>query len=261
MGIQEDLPNYLPISIGAGEITLLELSSAYAVFADGGVVRPPYAIEAVVDSHGNVIYQHVARAQRLMSRAVAFLMTGALQGVLQYGTGASAAKMGLDFAAAGKTGTTEDYHDAYFVGYTRQLVCGVWVGFDQPQDIGLTGAQAALPAWVNFMLESVRQPGLGFGQPPPGITMATIDPTTGGLATRSCPRVATLPFLSGTEPTQFCRLHGGLVASAAPPAAATPPLESLPNSGAAEPEPSPSPATNNVLGAVGNFFNGLFGHH
>jgi penicillin-binding protein 1B len=261
MGIQEDLPNYLPISIGAGEITLLELSSAYAVFADGGVVRPPYAIEAVVDSHGNVIYQHVARAQRLMSRAVAFLMTGALQGVLQYGTGASAAKMGLDFAAAGKTGTTEDYRDAYFVGYTRQLVCGVWVGFDQPQDIGLTGAQAALPAWVNFMLESVRQPGLGFGQPPPGITMAKIDPTTGGLATRSCPRVATLPFLSGTEPTQLCRLHGGLFASAAPPAAPNPPLEAPPNSGAAEPEPSPSPATNNMLGAVGNFFSGLFGHH
>jgi membrane carboxypeptidase/penicillin-binding protein len=261
MGIQEDLPNYLPISIGAGEITLLELSSAYAVFADGGVVRPAYAIEAVVDNHGNVIYQHAARAQRLMSRAVAFLMTGALQGVLQYGTGASAAKMGLDFAAAGKTGTTEDYRDAYFVGYTRQLVCGVWVGFDQPQDIGLTGAQAALPAWVNFMLESVRQPGLGFGQPPPGITMATIDPTTGGLATRSCPRVATLPFLSGTEPTQLCRLHGGLFASAAPPAAPNPPLEAPPNSGAAEPEPSPSPATNNMLGAVGNFFSGLFGHH
>src|SRR5207302_1534537 len=132
----------------------------YAVFADGGVVRAPFAIEAVVDSHGNVIYQHTPQPQRLMSRAVAYMMTGALQGVLEYGTGASATKMGLNFAAAGKTGTTENYRDAYFVGYTRQLVCGVWVGFDQPQDIGLPGAQAALPGWVQFMRDSVRQPGL-----------------------------------------------------------------------------------------------------
>ncbi len=261
MGVHEDLPNYLPISIGAGEVTLLELASAYGVFAGGGVVRPPYAIEAVVDSHGNVIYQHTARQERLMSRAVAYLMTGALQGVLQYGTGASAARMGLDFPAAGKTGTTEDYHDAYFMGYTRQLVCGVWVGFDQPQDIGLTGAQAALSAWVQFMRESVRQPELGFGPPPPGITMVTIDPTTGGLATPSCPRVATLPFLSDTEPTQTCRLHGGIFAATTPMPGGNLPAEVPPNSGASQPQPNPGPATNNVLGALGDFLGGLFGHH
>jgi penicillin-binding protein 1B len=261
IGIQETLPNYLPISIGAGELTLLELAGAYGAFADGGVVRTPYAIEAVVDSHGSVIYQHSPRPQRLMSHAVAYLMTGALMGVLQYGTGASAARMGLDFPAAGKTGTTEDYRDAYFIGYTRQVVCGVWVGFDQPQDIGLTGAQAALPAWVQFMRESVSQPQLGFGPPPPGITMATIDPTTGGLATPSCPRVATLPFLSGTEPTQLCRLHSGIFAtSAPPPSAANPTTESPPSSAAAQPQPTP-PVTNDVLGAIGNFFGGLFGHH
>jgi penicillin-binding protein 1B len=260
MGIQEDLPNYLPISIGSGEVTLLEMASVYGVFADGGVVQPPYAIEAVVDSHGKVIYQHTARPHRLMSHAVAYLMTGALRGVLQYGTGKNAARMGLDFPAAGKTGTTEDYRDAYFIGYTRQLVSGVWVGFDQPQDIGLTGAEAALPAWVHFMRDVVRQPQIGFGPPPPGITMATIDPTTGGLATPSCPRVATLPFLSGTEPTQTCRLHGGIFAASVPPSV-NPSAESPPNSGAPQPLPSPAPATNDVLGAIRNFFSGLFGHH
>jgi membrane carboxypeptidase/penicillin-binding protein len=260
MGIQENLPNYLPISIGSGEVTLLEMASVYAVFADGGVVRAPYAIEAVVDSSGKVIYQHSPRQKRLMSRAVAYIMTGALRGVLQYGTGKSAARMGLDFPAAGKTGTTEDYRDAYFIGYTRQLVGGIWVGFDQPQDIGLPGADAALPAWVHFMRDSVRQPQLGFGPPPPGITMVTIDPTTGGLATPSCPRVATLPFLSGTEPTQTCRLHGGIFA-ASTPTSANPSAESLPNSGVPEPLPSLGPATNDVLGAIGNFFSGLFGHH
>ncbi|HKV55464.1 MAG TPA: transglycosylase domain-containing protein [Candidatus Binataceae bacterium] len=263
MGIHDDLPNYLPISIGAGDVTLLELASVYSVFADGGVVRPPYAIEAVVDSHGQVIYQHRPAPQRLMSRAIAYLMTGALQGVLQFGTGASAARMGLDFPAAGKTGTTEDYHDAYFLGYTRQLVAGVWVGFDQPQDIGLAGAQAALPAWVRFMVDGVRQPALGFGSPPPGITMVSVDPASGGLATPACPRVATLPFLTGTEPTQVCRLHSGLFAATTPAVASSPGGttgggEAPPNSA---PPPSPPVATNSVMGAVGNFFGALFGHH
>jgi penicillin-binding protein 1B len=259
MGIQEDLPNYLPISIGSGEVTLLEMTSVYGTFANGGVVRTPYAIEAVVNPHGQLIYQHAPHSQRLMSRAVAYVMTGALRGVLQYGTGKNAARMGMDFPAAGKTGTTEDYRDAYFVGYTRHLVCGVWVGFDQPQNIGLPGADAALPAWVQFMRESVRQPQLGFGPPPPGITMATIDPTTGGLATPSCPRVATLPFLAGTEPTQTCRLHGRIFAASAP--SSVNPLATPPNSGGAQPVATPAPATNNLLGAIGNFFTGLFRHH
>ncbi|HJU10554.1 MAG TPA: transglycosylase domain-containing protein, partial [Candidatus Binataceae bacterium] len=259
MGIRENLPDYLPISIGAGDVTLLEMTSVYGTFADGGVVRTPYGIEAVVNGHGQVIYQHLPHPRRLMSRAVAYLMTGALRGVLQYGTGKTAARMGLDFPAAGKTGTTEDYHDAYFIGYTRQLVCGVWVGFDQPQDIGLPGAEAALPAWVQFMRNAVRQPQSDFGPPPPGIMMATIDPTSGGLATPACPRVATLPFLSGTEPTHICRLHSGIFATSTAPAASPSPL-SPPVSGGT-PSASAAPATNDVLGAVGHFFGGLFGHH
>jgi membrane carboxypeptidase/penicillin-binding protein len=222
------------------------------------VIRAPYAIESVVNSQGRMIYEHAPRPQRLMSRAVAYVMTGALQGVLRYGTGKNASGMGLNFPAAGKTGTTEDYRDAYFIGYTRQLVCGVWVGFDQPQDIGLPGADAALPAWVQFMRDSVRQPQLGFGSPPPGITMATIDPTSGGLATSACPRVATLPFLSGTEPTQTCRLHGGIFATSAP---VNLPAESSASSGGPQPVPTPAAATNDILGAIGHFFGGLFGHH
>jgi penicillin-binding protein 1B len=257
MGIREELPNYLPISIGSGEVTLLELTGVYGVFADGGVVRTPYAIEAVVDSRGGVIYQHSPQPQRLMSRAVAYLMTGALRGVFQYGTGKSAARMGLDFPAAGKTGTTEDYRDAYFIGYTRQLVCSVWVGFDQPQDIGLPGADAALPAWVQFMRDAVRQPQIGFGAPPAGITMATIDPTTGGLATPSCPLVETVPFLSGTEPTRTCWRHGGIFATSTP-FSANPSAQPPPSSAAVQP---PTPATNDVLGAIGNFFSSLFTHH
>jgi penicillin-binding protein 1B len=265
MGIRGDLPNYLPIAIGAGEVTLLDLAAVYQVFSSGGVAHPPYAVEAVVDGRQHLLYQHADQPTRLMSRAIAYLMTGALQAVFQYGTAEGAAKLGLSFPAAGKTGTTDDYRDAYFMGYTPQLVTGVWIGFDEPQSIGLSGAQAALPAWVTFMLDAVRQPGLGFGEPPPGITMVNIDPTTGGLATSSCPRQASLPFLTGTEPTRICPVHGGLFAAAAAaaglspigPAASGTPVAVASNGAPTE----PSPATNNVFGAVGNFFGALFGRH
>jgi penicillin-binding protein 1A len=272
MGVREDLPAYLPITIGAGEMTLLELAGAYSVFAAGGALRPPYAIEAVVDAQSHLIYQHPVVQQRLMSHAIAYLMTGALEGVLKYGTAESAARMGLNFEAAGKTGTTDDYRDAYFIGYTRQIVTGVWVGYDSPQSIGETGAQAALPAWVRFMSESVRQPRLGFGEPPPGITMVTVDPTTGGIATPSCPRVLSLPFLTGTEPTKICPLHGGMFANAPSgvTAAATAAANALglghggstPSGAYAPPATSPmggGGATNNVIGAIGHFFGSLFG--
>jgi penicillin-binding protein 1A len=198
-----------------------------------------------------------------MSRAVAYLMTGALQTVLKFGTAVSATKLGLSFDAAGKTGTTDDYRDAYFMGYTRQLVAGVWVGFDQPEGIGLSGAQAALPAWVSLMVDAVRQPRLGFGDPPPGITIVTIDPASGGIATPACPRQVALPFLSGSEPTRICPLHGGLLATAASAVGPAPVgnAEAPVASSGASPGALPSPAANNVLGPIGSFFGSLFGHH
>lgn len=250
MGINEDLPAVLPISIGAAETTLLELTGAYQVFASGGVSRAPYALEAVYDARDHLIYAHAPHELRLISPPVAYLITGALEQVLKWGTGAGAAKMGLDFPAAGKTGTTQDFHDAYFIGYTPRVVCGVWVGFDHPQSLGAPGATAALPAWVSFMLDVTPRSSAPFAVPP-GITMATIDPQSGGLATSACPRTATVPFLNGTAPTQICPLHGGGMAPS-PTSFAGP---SAPAPGAA-----PTPATNGFFGAVGNFFGSLFRH-
>jgi penicillin-binding protein 1B len=259
MGIHEDLPAVLPISIGADETTLLELTSAYQVFATEGLQSPPYAVEAVVDAKGHQIYHHDDEENRVIRPAVAYLITGALKAVLRYGTGASAGRLGLDFPAAGKTGTTQDYKDAYFIGYTPAIVCGVWVGFDQPESLGLTGAQAALPAWVQFMQDAAPADPEDFPEPS-GITMATIDPETGGLATPACPKQFALPFLIGTEPTQMCPLHGGILASAPapPPAWGTPP----PAPGYAPPAPvaQASPASQDVFGAVGKFFKGIFSH-
>jgi penicillin-binding protein 1B len=264
LGISENLPDYLPITIGSGEVNLTELTGVYTVFASGGVARPPYTITAVVDSGGHMLLEHRSNATRLMSRAVAYLMTGALQGVFQYGTAASAARLGLDFPAAGKTGTTDDYRDAWFLGYTRHLVCGVWVGFDEPRTIGLTGAAAALPAWLDFMKAANRRSQAGFDPPPPGITMVTIDPASGGIATSACPRVQRLPFLDGTEPTRMCALHSGAsMASAAssPPSGAMPDSEMASGGGGGVTPPStapPAPATNNVFGAIGHFFGSIF---
>jgi penicillin-binding protein 1B len=263
LGIRSKLPDYLPITIGAGEITLLELTGAYQVFASGGVVRPPYAIEAIVGGDNHLIYQHPATQDRLTSQAVAYLITGALQGVFQYGTAAGAGRLGLDFQAAGKTGTTDDYRDAYFMGYTREVVTGVWVGFDEPETIGLTGAAAALPAWIHYMHSAVRQPDLGFGPPPPGITMLSIDPASGGIATPNCPRVQMMPFLEGTEPTRLCPLHRGFSSSPTTTAdsGGSPDTEAADGSASAQPGPEPSAASNGVFGAVGNLIDSLLGHH
>lgn len=256
MGINEDLPAVLPISIGAGETTLMELTGAYQIFASGGVSRPPYALEAVYDAHDHLIYQHQPRELRLIEPPVAYLITGALEQVLRWGTGAGAARMGLNFPAAGKTGTTDDYRDAYFVGYTPRVVCGAWVGFDRPQSIGLTGATAALPAWVSFMTAVTPRTSPQF-VPPAGITMATIDPQSGGLATPNCPRAVALPFLNGTAPTQICPLHGGF---APVPTLVAGPGAAVPPGGPGAPGAAPTPATNGLFGSIGSFFGSLFGH-
>jgi membrane carboxypeptidase/penicillin-binding protein len=139
-------------------------------------------------------------------------------------------------------------------------VCGVWVGFDEPQSIGLTGAGAALPAWAHFMVEAAG-PGSPDFPEPSGITMATIDPQSGGLATPSCPRAIALPFLLGTAPTALCPLHGGGI-YASTPASPNPvmPASTVPAPPVAAPLPSavPSPSSGSVFGAVGRFFGGIF---
>jgi len=256
LGIGGNLPAVLPISIGADETTLLELTGAYQVFASGGLQDPPYAVESVVDPAGHLIYHHEDAEKRVIDPGVAFLVTGALKEVLRYGTGASATRLGVDFPAAGKTGTTQDYRDGYFIGYTPELVCGVWVGFDAPESLGMPGAQAALPAWVSFMNDSISPNSPDFPEPS-GVEYATIDPQSGGLATPYCPRAIALPFLVGTAPTGPCPLHPGLIASA-PARPVTVPGSA--SSAIAEPEPSasPSPSSESVLGAVAGFFGRLF---
>ncbi len=254
MGIHEDLEPVLPMAIGADEITLLELTSAYQVFASLGVESEPYAVDSVIAADGHQIYQHADTSRQAIDPPVAYLMTGALKAVLRYGTGASSARLGVDFPAAGKTGTTQDYKDGYFIGYTPDVVCGVWVGFDQPASTGMTGAQSALPAWVDFMVSTAPDNANDFTRPS-GIEMATIDPASGGLAVPACPRKVELPFLIGTAPTQLCSLHGGMFASAPTPTFAAAPVAMAPGAPIAAATPAPD-----MLGKIGNFFGSLFHH-
>jgi len=257
VGIRADLPAVLPMAIGADEVTLLELTSAYQTFASAGEQATPYAVQSVADASGRQIYQHTPQTEQVIDPNVAYLITGALKAVLSSGTGASSSRLGIDFPAAGKTGTTQDYKDGYFVGYTPDVVCGVWVGFDQPAPTGMTGAQSALPAWVDFMVSTAPDDAQDFAVPS-GIEMATIDPASGGLATPACPRTLKLPFLIGSAPTQQCPLHGGVLASMPHPFA---PDVTMPG---AMPSPEPSavasPTNSDVFGKIGSFFGSIFGH-
>ena len=137
----------------------------------------------------------------------AYLVTHMMRSVINEGTGAAARTNGFTADAAGKSGTTNDLRDAWFVGFTPELLTVVWVGLDNNQPLGLTGAQAALPIWTQFMKNATAGRAPSSFDVPAGITFAEIDRDTGKLSTPQCPRLTNEAFLAGTEPTQVCELH------------------------------------------------------
>ena len=150
-GITAKLPPYLPVALGSAEITLMEQTSAYSVFPNDGVRVTPHYITKVTDYEGRVLEEDYPEVKDVISARTARIMTGMLREVVLHGTGVAAAKM--PFPVAGKTGTTNDFTDAWFVGFSPTMTCGVWVGFDEKKSLGAkeTGAHAALPIWMNFM--------------------------------------------------------------------------------------------------------------
>ena len=151
LGIQSPLPAVPALSLGAAEVTPLEVAIAYATLANNGQRNRPLAVKQVVDQSAKVLERRDVRPDRVLSPQLAHAMNQLLKGVLDRGTAASARRAGFTRPAAGKTGTTNDYKDAWFVGYTPDLLAVVWVGFDGPKKIGLSGAEAALPIWTEFM--------------------------------------------------------------------------------------------------------------
>src|SRR5216117_3508761 len=176
------------MALGSFEVTPLELARAYLPFLNGGQRTPPaHAVRAVQDP-GGALDVDEEPSKSVMSPAEAYLMTSLLEGVVTNGTGASARALGVPGAIAGKTGTTNDGRDAWFVGYSPTLVALVWVGFDGNEPHGLSGAEGALPIWSDFMKQALdlNVPVASF-QVPQGISFADVDTTNGRLATRYCP--------------------------------------------------------------------------
>jgi len=208
-----DLPPYPSVVLGGIEVTPMQLARAYSIFADYGLRVQPYAVTAVVDSNGKVIEGHELRAEQVISPQLAGIMQFMLEQVINHGTGAAARTMGFRRPAAGKTGTTNDAKDAWFAGFTPNLLTVVWTGFDQKEVLGLTGAQASLPAWTNFMKAATApRPPLDF-MIPSGLVKEVIDPLTGYKAGPFCPVKLEGIFPVGEEPTQVCPLHTATTAA------------------------------------------------
>ena len=168
-GITARLPPYLPVALGSAEITLMEQTSAYSVFPNDGVRVTPRYITRVTDYEGRVLEEDYPEVKDVVSARTARIMAAMLREVVLHGTGVAAAK--LPFAVAGKTGTTNDFTDAWFVGFSPTMTCGVWLGFDEKKTLGAkeTGAHAALPIWMNFMNTAMAGKDPGQFQPPPDV--------------------------------------------------------------------------------------------
>jgi penicillin-binding protein 1B len=197
---------YPSIALGVFEASPVEIATAFTLFANGGVMRPVHAIQKVSDGSQDVI-PALGRTRRIAREDTTFLVTHMMRSVLNEGTGAGARAAGFALDAAGKSGTTNDLRDAWFVGFTRELLTVVWVGFDDNRPVGLSGTQAALPIWTAFMMRATAgRPNQPF-EPPQGITMVDIDRDTGRLAQGACPRIFREAFLTGTQPSAPCTLH------------------------------------------------------
>ena len=205
----DKLPAVPSLALGSGEVTLASLTSAYAAFANGGFVRPPTLVRHVEYGDGEGLMQWEDSPTRAINETTAFLMSDMLADVINAGTGAQARSLGFRLPAAGKTGTTNNYNDAWFIGYTPKLVVGVWVGFDMPHTILRNGfaSSVAVPMWAKFMTEATRGDKPEWLRVPTGIVAAEICPVSGRLATTSCETHRRQYFVDGTQPVDYCGVH------------------------------------------------------
>lgn len=198
------------MAIGAYEVTPLELSGAYTMFANGGVHVDPVMIDRIRNQAGQELEHVQVKTRPALDPRTTFLVTYLMEGVINSGTAAGVRARGFALPAAGKTGSSRD---AWFAGYTSGLLCLVWVGYDDNRDIKLEGAKAALPIWAEFMKKAaVLRPRVIGGQPfnpPEGIEFVKIDPESGELANEKCPETRDEAFIAGSAPLQHCHLHGG----------------------------------------------------
>ncbi|HEX9366900.1 MAG TPA: PBP1A family penicillin-binding protein [Vicinamibacterales bacterium] len=197
---------YPSIALGVFEATPFEIATAYTVFPNAGTIRPLRAINRIVGG-GKELPIDYPPLKTVARKDTTFLVTNMMRSVLNEGTAAAARGNGFTLDAAGKTGTTNDLRDAWFVGFTPELLTVVWVGLDDNQALGLSGAQAALPIWTQFMARALAGHANQAFDVPQGIVFVDIDKDTGKLATPACPHVFHEAFRAGTEPTELCAVH------------------------------------------------------
>ncbi len=228
LGVQSPLAENLSLALGSSDLTLLELTSAYGVLANQGVWVRPTAVRYVLDKQRKLLEENAPLGKTVVSPELAFVMTHMLRGTIDRGTGAAAKALGRP--AAAKTGTTNDYSNAWFVGYTPHLVTGVWVGYDRPRSLGKdeTGSRVAVPIWTAFMAQALAGTPPEEFPVPERVVLLPVDLSVGG----GCARPVTMAFVAGTEPRPGCGPARGAsqnvrrpegdapVAVPAPPAAA-----------------------------------------
>jgi penicillin-binding protein 1A len=234
LGITSPLSPNLALALGASSVTPVELTSAYAVFASGGFRTTPYFITKVMDGEGRTLeeveppklpvlapmssatqevqvepeysgYGNFLSAIPTVSPETSYIITNLMESVVTSGTGQRANALGRP--VAGKTGTTNNMKDAWFIGYVPQLVAGVWVGYDQERSLGASGSggKAAAPIWAGFMSQALANTPIQQFVPPPDVSFVSIDPVTGLLAKQGKPNSKMECFLAGTEPTEYAK--------------------------------------------------------
>jgi penicillin-binding protein 1B len=228
------------IALGSYDATPLDMAAAYTTFANSGVRLSPVMITSLRDAQGNIIENFGTTRKEVLDPRIAYIMTDLMEGVLNFGTAAGVRGRGFTAPAAGKTGTS---HDAWFAGYTSQLLCIVWVGYDDYSDLRLSGAATAAPIWAEFMKRAVALPAYHNPQqfsPPQGVMEVKLDKTTNQLADDSCPDDYYTAFIEGTQPTLTCnqtsadqrgffsRLFGLGQKPSSPPAVSIPQQQSAP---------------------------------
>jgi penicillin-binding protein 1A len=260
-------PSVPSLALGAGDVTLASMTSGYAAFANGGTVRQPILIRRVEDSDGKVLFQADDKARRAITESTAFLMASMLADVINSGTAYRARQTGFTLPAAGKTGTTNEYNDAWFIGFTPHLVTGVWLGFDRPSTIVSNGyaGELAVPLWASFMKVATDGDKPDWFEKPSNVVAVNVCRVSGKLPNTGCSSVDTVDrdgfpvirsmvyteyFVQGTQPTTLCPVHPGSFTDAVadsggveqPPRAVIDPTRipppRVPTSGVAPPPPA-----------------------
>lgn len=207
IGVGSPVKPYPALALGVFEETPLDMATAYTIFMNRGSVRPLTAITRLVEG-GKPKTLPPSPTRPVAREDTTFLVTNMMRAVMDEGTGAPARALGFTYDAAGKSGTTDQLHDAWFIGFTPEILTVVWVGLDDNEALGLSGSQAALPMWTAFMKKAMAgRPNEAFDIPD-GISFADVDQDNGKLATPRCPRVVHMAFLAGTEPREVCDVHG-----------------------------------------------------